>query len=52
MDYWLESLNLTRDDLKKVKYLSYEGFKSYNFKLLKVLRKYTNLVSFPYDEEL
>ena len=52
MDYWLKSLNLTRDDLKKVKDLSYEGFKSYNFKLLKFLRKHTNLVSFPYDEEL
>ena len=52
MDFWLESLNLTRDDLRGVKDLSYDGYKSYNFRLLKFLRKYTKLVSFPYDEEL
>ena len=52
LPFWLESLNLKKDDLIKAKELSYDGFKSYNLKLLKFLRKHTKLVSFPYDEEL
>jgi N-acetyl sugar amidotransferase len=52
MGYWLDSLGLTREDLKQVKNVSYDGFKSYNFRLLKILRKHTKLVSFPLDEEL
>lgn len=52
LDYWLKSLNLTRNDVAKAKYLSYSGFKSYNFKFLKFLRKHTKLVSFPYDDKI
>ena len=52
LEFWLKSLNLSRDDIKKVKDLSYKGFKSYNFKLLKFLKKHTKLVSFPYDQEV
>lgn len=52
LDYWLKCLNLSHDDVKKAKSLSCAGFKSYNFKLLKFLRKHTKLVSFPYDEEM
>jgi N-acetyl sugar amidotransferase len=52
LELWLQSLKVTRDDLKKAKDLSYKGYKSYNFKLLKFLRRHTKLVSFPYDEEI
>ena len=52
LDYWLEKLDLRRDDLEKVKHLSYDGFKTYDFRMLKLLRKYTRLVSHPYTDEL
>lgn len=52
LDYWLEKLDLRRDDLEKVKHLSYDGFKTYDFRMLKLLKKYTRLVSHPYTEEL
>jgi N-acetyl sugar amidotransferase len=52
LEYWLKKLDLSREDLAKVKHLSYDGFKTYNFKILKILGKYTNLVSHPYAEEI
>ena len=52
LDYWLKKLSLSRPDLGKVKHLSYDGFKRYNFAFLKLLRKYTNLVSHPYTDEI
>ena len=52
LDYWLKKLDLSRGDLAKVKHLSYDGFKTYNVGMLKLLRKYTNLVSHPYTEKI
>jgi N-acetyl sugar amidotransferase len=52
LDYWLKKLNLSREDLKKVKHLSYDGFKTYNINMLKFLRKYTNIVSHPYTDKI
>lgn len=51
LDYWLKQLNVTREDVARARDLSFKNFKSYNLRLLKILSKYTKLVSFPLEED-
>jgi hypothetical protein len=52
MEHWLNSLGLQRQDIDRARRASYDGFKTYDLRMLKVLRKYTKLVSFPLEDEL
>lgn len=52
MKEWMERLSITTDEFQNGMQKSYAGYKSYNYKFLKFLRKHTKLVSFPLEDEI
>lgn len=51
LEEWMKCLGIDREAFQEGLKRSHAGFKSYNFKILKFLRKHTKLVSFPLEDD-